>query len=164
MFTIGILIAAVLTYILHWDGWAGYNHMWQVMFGKHTQSILDVLFAQFFKGVTIVKIVKALIEITMVLSWILALYQLACLIKTGIVARFLTLCSRYSMQMYLLNGYVLVLTRTLLVSVLGISNPIVIILGNFVPDTILVLIISKYILDRWNWTRIPAGLRSRGKE
>lgn len=160
----GVIVGSLLIKVLQWHGWNGYDETWRLTFGKWVQPVIEVLTFYFYPGVSLLKFIRTLTEITMVLSWILALYQLACLIKTGIVARFLTLCSRYSMQMYLLNGYVLVLTRTLLVSVLGISNPIVIILGNFVPDTILVLIISKYILDRWNWTRIPAGLRSRGKE
>lgn len=161
---VGVVVGGILLWVLQWHGWNGYDETWRLTFGRWIQPVIEVLTIYFYPGVSLLKFIKSFFEMAMVLSWIFALYQLACLIKTGIVARFLTLCSRYSMQMYLLNGYVLVLTRTLLVSVLGISNPIVIILGNFVPDTILVLIISKYILDRWNWTRIPAGLRSRGKE
>lgn len=160
----GVIVGSMLIKVLQWHGWNGYDETWRLTFGRWIQPVIEVLTIYFYPGISLLKFIRTLVEITMILSWILALYQLACLMKEGIVARFLVLCSHYSMQMYLLNGYALVLTRTLLVSVFGMSNPIGIIFGNFVLDTILVLLISKYILDRWNWTRIPAGLRSRGKE
>ena len=60
--------------------------------------------------------------------------------------------------MYLLDGYALVVTRTILVSVLGITNPVVIILGNFILDTAIVLVISKYIIDKVKLFRFLCGL------
>lgn len=71
---------------------------------------------------------------------------------------FFSNCSRYSLQMYLLDGYALVVTRTILVSVLGITNPVVIILGNFILDTAIVLVISKYIIDKVKLFRFLCGL------
>lgn len=70
----------------------------------------------------------------------------------------LTLCGKYSLQMYLLGGYALVATRTLLVSMLGISQPVFVILGNFVLDMVITLFISKMILDRWKVLRAVSGL------
>lgn len=62
--------------------------------------------------------------------------------------RFLTLCGRWSLQMYLLDPYSLVATRTLLCRFLGITSPLIIILGNFIPDTLIVLAISVFIIER----------------
>ncbi|MDD7147733.1 MAG: hypothetical protein PUH86_05325, partial [Lachnospiraceae bacterium] len=81
---------------------------------------------------------------------------------TGAVVRgfrgFLTDCGTWSLQMYLLDAYALVVTRTLLVSVLGIQNPAVVILGNFIADTLIVLAVSKYILTKVKVFRILCGI------
>lgn len=71
---------------------------------------------------------------------------------------FLTDCGTWSLQMYLLDAYALVGTRTLLVSVLGIQNPAVVILGNFIADTLIVLAVSKYILTKVKVFRILCGI------
>lgn len=81
---------------------------------------------------------------------------------TGAVVRgfrgFLTDCGTWSLQMYLLDAYALVVTRTLIVSVLGIQNPAVVILGNFIADTLIVLAVSKYILTKVKVFRILCGI------
>lgn len=71
---------------------------------------------------------------------------------------FLTDCGTWSLQMYLLDAYALVVTRTLIVSVLGIQNPAVVILGNFIVDTLIVLAVSKYILTKVKVFRILCGI------
>ena len=71
---------------------------------------------------------------------------------------FLTDCGTWSLQMYLLDAYALVATRTLLVSVLGIRNPAVVILGNFIADTLIVLAVSKYILTKVKVFRVLCGI------
>lgn len=71
---------------------------------------------------------------------------------------FLTDCGTWSLQMYLLDAYALVVTRTLIVSVLGIQNPAVVILGNFIADTLIVLAVSKYILTKVKVFRILCGI------
>lgn len=77
------------------------------------------------------------------------------------ISRFLTDCGTYSLQMYLLDAYALVVTRTLLVSVLGVRNPAVVILGNFIADTLIVLAVSKYILTKVKVFRILCGIPER---
>lgn len=81
---------------------------------------------------------------------------------TGGVVRgikgFLTDCGTWSLQMYLLDAYALVATRTLLVSVLGIQNPVLVIFGNFIADTLIVLVISQYILTKVKVFRILCGI------
>lgn len=77
------------------------------------------------------------------------------------ISRFLTDCGAYSLQMYLLDAYALVVTRTLIVSVLGVRNPAVVILGNFIADTLIVLAVSKYILTKVKVFRILCGIPER---
>ena len=77
------------------------------------------------------------------------------------ISRFLTDCGTYSLQMYLLDAYALVVTRTLIVSVLGVRNPAVVILGNFIADTLIVLAVSKYILTKVKVFRILCGIPER---
>lgn len=81
---------------------------------------------------------------------------------TGGVVRgfkgFLTDCGTWSLQMYLLDAYALVATRTLLVSVFGIHNPVLVILGNFIADTLIVLAVSKYILTKVKVFRVLCGI------
>lgn len=79
----------------------------------------------------------------------------------GICAGFLTLCGKWSLQMYLLDAYALVLTRTVFVKICGINSPIVIILGNFVLDTVIVLFIAKYILAKVKGFRLLCGIPER---
>ena len=90
---------------------------------------------------------------------------LSCLLagkETGGVMRrvkgFLTDCGTWSLQMYLLDAYALVATRTLFVSALGMRNPLLVILGNFIADTLIVLAVSKYILTKVKVFRILCGI------
>ena len=76
--------------------------------------------------------------------------------------RFLNLCGRWSLQMYLLDAYALVLTRTLLVSILEIRSPVVIICGNFILDTGIVLALSCYLLPKTKLFRVCCGIPEEG--
>ena len=67
-------------------------------------------------------------------------------------------CSHYSLQLYLLDGYALVVTRTILVSVLGVTNPWILILGNFILDTAICLALSKFVIDKVKLFRLLCGL------
>ena len=153
-----------LFYILQWEGWNGFDELWRVKFGRWVQPVIEILTVQFYPAVTLLKLIKALLEMAVVLLWIMALYQLAGLMSDGVVSRILNVCSRYSLQMYLLDGYALVLTRTLLVSICGLQNPAMIIAGNFVADTAIVLLVSKYILDRFLVLRVLSGLLRGNKD
>ncbi len=166
-----ILCAAVcfgiglwLFYILQWEGWNGFDELWRVKFGRWIQPVIEVLTIQFYPAVTLLKMIKALFEMAVVLLWTGAFYQLANVMRKGVVSGFLDSCSRYSLQMYLLDGYALVFTRTLLVSVCGLQNPLLIIMGNFIADTVIVLFVSKYILDRFRVLRVLSGLGRGNKD
>lgn len=77
---------------------------------------------------------------------------------TGSVHRLLVECGNYSLQMFLLNGYALVLTRTIIVTLLGIQQPIIIIVCNFTLDLMILLVIAKYLFARWKILRAISGI------
>lgn len=76
----------------------------------------------------------------------------------ALVQRVLCAFGKYSLQMYLLGGYALVASRTLLVSVLGITAPAVLIAGNFMIDAALTQWISRHIFERFRLLRGISGL------
>ena len=60
--------------------------------------------------------------------------------------------------MYLLDAYALVFTRTVLVSMMGLDNPVIIIAGNFLLDTAIVLLVSRYVLTKAKVFRFLCGI------
>ena len=76
----------------------------------------------------------------------------------GIVSAALSECGRWSLQMYLFDAYAVVATRTILASVLGITDPVVLILGNFIPDVCIAFLVSKYIAGRIGFARFLCGI------
>lgn len=82
----------------------------------------------------------------------------------GKVAGFIGACGRWSLQMYLLDAYALVATRTILVSILQIRNPVAIIAGNFIADTLLVLAVSRFILTKAKVFRILCGIPEKSSD
>lgn len=74
------------------------------------------------------------------------------------LSNFLRLCGRYSLQLYLLNGYLLVPGRTLLVSVLGIKEPLILVPGLFLFCLAGGLIVSRYIFDSCPFLRVLSGI------
>ncbi len=67
-------------------------------------------------------------------------------------------CGNWSLQMYLLNGYALVFIRTILVSIMGVSNPAVIIIVNFVFCVASCLFGARYILSSNSLFRFCCGV------
>lgn len=65
--------------------------------------------------------------------------------KQGIIKRFLVLAGRYSLQFYLLNGYLLVAARVFLIQILGSKNVYLIYIGIVLSNLIAALIASKII-------------------
>lgn len=92
----------------------------------------------------------------------IAVVSLAVLLDvTDVWIGFFRLCGKYSLQLYLLNGYLLVVGRTLLVSVLKIRNPAAIMLGLTILCLFGGLFISKYILDKCRLFRVLSGIPER---
>lgn len=65
---------------------------------------------------------------------------------------------KYSLQLYLFNGYLLVISRTIAVSVLGITNPVFIITFNMLIDFVLSYLVIKYICDRIKIVKVLIGM------
>ncbi len=68
---------------------------------------------------------------------------------------------KYSLQLYLLDGYMLVISRTILVSVLKISNPFIIIFGIFIFCLVPSYLIIRFIISKVKLFRFLTGLTSR---
>lgn len=120
-----------------------------------------LLFAGFLACQEKYEAVARYLELLCVLCSFWVFYQLACVCRGG-VKRFLTLCGTWSLQMYLLDAYALVATRTILVLFLGITEPVPVILGNFVLDTGIVLLITCFILTKARIFRIICGIPEKG--
>lgn len=64
------------------------------------------------------------------------------------IGRWLKEVGRYSLQLYLLNGYFLVISRTMIVQVLGITMPLLIVAGNAFVSVCVAILFIKQVLFR----------------
>ncbi|MCM1103308.1 MAG: acyltransferase [Clostridium sp.] len=138
-----LLVGAVGFYLLM-------NQHWMVYLG-----------AKLFADMLVGHVIRRLLELITPLA---ICYIVYCVVKrmqgrSRMVDDFFTLCGKYSLQMYLLDGYALVVTRTLLIRVMGVKMPLLLILGNFAADTAIVLIVTCFILKRLKLTRVLCGLK-----
>jgi len=78
--------------------------------------------------------------------------------------RLLAECSRWSLPMYLLNGYALVFIRTVVVRIAGIRSPLPVIGINFFFCLMACLIASKYIVSKSRLLSILCGIKTAPKE
>lgn len=67
--------------------------------------------------------------------------------------------SRYSLPLYLMNGYLLVISRTILVSKMGITNPLVIIIGNMFVTLFLAWALIKFVIDKVKCFKFVFGMQ-----
>ncbi len=65
---------------------------------------------------------------------------------------------KYSLQLYLLNGYTLVLSRTILVQVLHCNVPVVIVTVNLFVTLLVGFWITRYVLNKFKLTKKLSGL------
>lgn len=103
-------------------------------------------------------LIRCTMELGMACCFCYLFYVLAGLIREGSVHRGLASISKYSLPMYLLDGYALVLTRTVLAGKLGLTDPMLLIGLNFVFDFAIVYLISRFILAKFRWTRFLCGM------
>lgn len=127
------------------------NQHWMVYLG-----------AKLFADVTIGYVLRLLLELAASLAICYVLYCLVIWLqdRRRMMDHFFTVCGKYSLQMYLLDGYALVVTRMLLIRVMRVEAPLLIILGNFAADTAIVLAVTYWILRRFKLTRVLCGLKS----
>lgn len=67
-------------------------------------------------------------------------------------------CSKYSLQLYLLNGYLLVVSRTIIVNYFSVDNSVIIIAFNILVTLVLSLVIIKYFISRFKIFRFFLGI------
>lgn len=65
---------------------------------------------------------------------------------------------KYSLQLYLFNEYLLVISRTIIVSILGVTNPFIIIAFNMLVDFFFSYIVIKYICEKIKPVRFLMGM------
>lgn len=146
---VGFMLPALLI------GAAGFylfmNQHWMVYLG-----------AKLFADVTIGYVLRLFLELVLSLSICYVVYCLVVWLQgsSRMTDHFFTLCGQYSLQMYLLDGYALVVTRMLLIRVIGVETPLLIILGNFAADTAIVLAVTHWLLKRFKLTRALCGLKA----
>lgn len=75
-------------------------------------------------------------------------YLLTVLVKERHIRNLFCEFGKYSLQLYLLNGFMLVFSRTLVVNVVGITNPMVILSVNMFFDLFVSYLIIKYVIAR----------------
>lgn len=85
-------------------------------------------------------------------------YSITVLIKEKHFSSLLSGFGIYSLQLYLLNGFLLVISRTLVVTVLGCTTPSVILMVNMLVDLLLSYLIIKYVAARFQFTRTLFGI------
>ena len=64
----------------------------------------------------------------------------------------------YSLQLYLLNGLLLGISRIIICSVLGVTNPAMIVCFNMLVDFFLSYLLIKYVLAKIRFARVPLGM------
>ena len=95
---------------------------------------------------------------TNVISALVGIITLYIGVQTKIITDIFKRFGKYSLQLYLLNGYLLVISRTIIVSILGVSNPFIIILFNMFVDFFVSYIVIKYLCERVKGIRILMGM------
>lgn len=100
---------------------------------------------------------RGLIDFIASIAGIIVLVILANLLKNK---KCYLLCefSRYSLPLYLFNGYFLVVSRTIIITILNIKLPIAIIGFNVFVTLILSWLFIKYIIDRFKIFRFICGM------
>lgn len=79
--------------------------------------------------------------------------------RQGIVNKFIQDCGKYSLQLYLFNGFLLTALRIIICTVLHITTPVIIVAGIWIGNLVITLIACKFIIPRIPVVRDLCGLR-----
>ena len=71
-----------------------------------------------------------------------------------------SLCGQYSLQLYLFNGFLLVILRIVICSLLHIENPVIIVTAISGIDIIISLLVCKYVLPKSRCISYICGVKS----
>ncbi|MBO5163932.1 MAG: acyltransferase [Ruminococcus sp.] len=85
-------------------------------------------------------------------------YLITVLVLKGRVRKLFAGFGKYSLQLYLLNGFTLVASRTFTIKILHCSIPAVIVAINMAVDLFVSYLIIKYILARFKVTKLACGI------
>ena len=80
---------------------------------------------------------------------------------SSVIYDFICLASRYSLQLYLFNGFILVAARTILVSRLHLTNPVLVIPLIVAANLAVTLPVCKYVLEKTRWIGWLCGVKYR---
>ena len=100
-------------------------------------------------------------------SAILFLWECAKVIvvlRQGKSIRLLDECSKYSLQIYLFNGFILVVVRTVLCNFLGVQNAFVIVSSLLILNVAISILMCKYIIPFIPGVCTLCGLKRRRKK
>ena len=75
------------------------------------------------------------------------------------VVNITSLCGQYSLQLYLFNGFLLVILRVLLCSILHIENPIIIVTSIAGFDILISLLVCVYLLPESKLLSYVCGVK-----
>ena len=75
------------------------------------------------------------------------------------IKEFLIDCSKYSLQIYLFNGYLLTAIRIILCNILKIQSPFLIAMTIWIGDLAISLILCKYILPKMRLLARLCGIK-----
>jgi fucose 4-O-acetylase-like acetyltransferase len=103
-------------------------------------------------NISIIKNIQAIIGCLMSYSFIVS-------IKNIRIRNVFEDFGKYSLQIYLLNGFLLVPARVITVKAFHIVNPLAVILIIFISNAAIGLIVSKYIIDKVNIFRFLSGIK-----
>jgi len=79
--------------------------------------------------------------------------------RQGLVYNLVTDCGKYSLQLYLFNGFLLTALRIVICNVMKITSPIIIVGGIWIGNLVITLVACKYIIPRIPILRELCGLK-----
>lgn len=77
------------------------------------------------------------------------------------IEKFFDNCSKYSLQLYLFNGFILVVARTLLVRYLHVTEPVIIVILITFFNLLITLLICNFVLTKTRWLAWICGTGER---
>ena len=106
--------------------------------------------------------IESMLILIAALSGALVIYAVAN-VPMGIVDRFVNMAGNYSLQLYLLGGYVLVLSRVIVVTYMKITLPVPVILLNFIIDVSVMYVLIHFIIRKVSLFCFLTGLTYKKK-
>lgn len=88
-------------------------------------------------------------------------YSIIVMLEKTRINKLFKICGEYSLQLYLLNGFILVPTRVITVKILGISNSFLIISIIFLLNVIIGLLVTTLIINKVNILRFLSGIKKK---